>query len=256
MLESGIWRMLTMNKMRIGIGAAVGFASIACSARAGTNPQRLVRDGATLSTDVIVVRGRAYLPLADAARAMGRRAVMTGDVYTLVRVSPGHSESARKAATQAVSPARSTPKNAMNMDIAGGGWVLRLLSADVTSSYVRQFGADMDPIAVQRKGDQLVVAHFRLTNASNATKDVYFDRFYAANTAVIDDASRGYPPLSYDSRNSEYASSRMLPGTMHEFALVFSVPADTRLSELVYSVASAGPDGADKPIDFRVALTP
>jgi hypothetical protein len=216
----------------------------------------VVRDGETMSTDVVMMRGRAYVPLADVARAMGRRAVKSGNVYTLVSDPARLPESATARAAEIARPSTASSRNAMNTDIARAGWVLRLLSADVAPTYVRQFGADTEPIAVQRKGDHLVVARFRLTNASNFTKDVYFDRSYAANTAIIDDESHGYPPVTYDSRNSEYSSSRMLPGTVHEFALVFSVPADTRLSELVYSVASSGQTSTDKPTDFRVALSP
>jgi len=50
----------------------------------------------------------------------------------------------------------------------------------------------------------------------------------------------------------------MLPGSAHDFVVIFSVPEDVRLKDLIYTVMSSSEDYTrqEKGMDFRVSLQP
>jgi hypothetical protein len=138
-------------------------------------------------------------------------------------------------------------------NIFSGSWTLRVVSSETDTAYGRQYGPDNGQVTPQQTGDLLVVIKCRLTNSSKETQAVYFDKNTAGNTALTDDQQHAYSPLAYDSRNSNDDSDKMLPGSAHDFAVIFSVPKDTNFKDLIYSVATTE---LDKSTDFRVSLKP
>jgi hypothetical protein len=220
----------------LGVGSLL--AGICCVAWAAGASQKASLDGVTISTDIRMIDGRPYIPLADAAKAMDLSVVKKGDTYGLVRAG---------GANQL---AGITGKLAA--DIPSRDWTFRVISAEQVSDYTRLHGADRQSLAVQQAGDVLIVVQCRLVNRTNTTQEVSFDTYSAGNTAITDDLRHGFVPVAYDSR-SPYSATKMLPGAAHEFALVFSVPSGTTVKDLIYTV---GVSDQDKPTNFRVSLKP
>ena len=228
------------RKTKTGVAASIlilGAAS--CAAWAVNAGARLVMDGSTVSTDVRMVSGRPYVAVSDLAKAMDMSVVKEDNTYQLVRAS---------GSTQA-----RLMSGKIATDISSGSWSFKVISAEQVEAYSDQFGPDKDPVARQQAKDILIAVRCRLKNSSGATREVYFDKSYSGNTALTDHEEHAYIPAAIDSRNSSYTTNRMLPGAAHEFSLVFSVPNDTKMKDLVYTV---GTSSDERKTDFRVELMP
>ncbi len=199
---------------------------------------RLTMDGAVVSTNVRSIDGRAYVPLVDVAKALGRTVNASGGAYDL--------------ALAASAQRRDGLNGKMATDGFSGLWRLNVRSVEQVAGYSPQYGSDKAPITPRESGDALVVIKCQLRNGTKAMQDVSFDRNASGNTAVVDDQEHGYVPLAYDARNSGYGSAKIPPATTMDFAILFSVPAGAKLTHLTYSVGGAG---MDKSTDFQVSLT-
>jgi len=199
----------------------------------------VVMDGRSISTDVQILNGHPFVALDDVAQAWDMSVVKSGTTYRLVRAG---------GANQLTGV---TGKLATT--ILSGAWSLKVISVQQVASYAPRYGPDKDPVSLQQVGDVLFIVTCRLKNGMKETQDVYFARDSAGNTSLTDDQSHGYSPVAYDTRNSDYSTTKMLPGSAHDFALVFSVPRDTRIKDLIYT---ANASGLEAGTDFRVSLQP
>lgn len=214
-------------------------AAACCAARAAETGTQVLMDGSTISRDVRIISGRPYIALGDVAKAFNMSVVRSGGEYRLARAGG----------------ANQLPgiKGKIATAINSGAWSLTVLSVAQVTGYTQQFGYDKGPIALQHPDDVLFLVKCRLKNATNTTQDVYFDKSSAGNTSLTDDQAHGYTPAAFDSRNDNNSTSKMLPGAAHEFSLVFSVPAQTNIRDLIYTVDASE---MDTKTDFRVSLTP
>lgn len=232
----------TATTRAIVIVVTVAAAScVVWSAQTGT---KLVMDGRTISEDVRVLGGTPYVRVSDVAKALGMALQQKGAVYQLTPVGGGHQ-------IRGV-------LGALNASIFNGTWVLKVAGAQKVKSYTPRYGRDRDPLTPKEVGDTLVVVRCQIRNGTDATRDVSFDTYRAGNTALTDDEEHAYFPLAYDSRNSDHSSARVLPGSAHDFAVIFSVPEGARLNDLIYTVLSSSADFGggerDKGKDFRISL--
>jgi len=213
-----------------------------CAARASETQQalaRLVLDGKVISTDVRVISGRPYVSVADVAKALNTTVAKNGGEYRLVR--NGGSSQLKGVEGKIATPLHS------------GDWSLTVFSINQVADYTQQFGSVKELMLPQRSDDVLFVVKCQLKNATKTTQDVYFDKNSSGNTSLTDDQSHSYSPSAFDSRNDNYSTSRMLPGSAHEFSLIFSVPANTKFRDLIYTVDASD---TDSKTDFRVSLKP
>lgn len=70
-----------------------------------------------------------------------------------------------------------------------------------------------------------------------AGRQYCFRPYARGTTALTDDRQHGYFPLAYDSRNSDYSSDKMLPGSAHDFIVIFSMPKDANLKDFIKIIA-------------------
>ena len=86
-----------------------------------------------------------------------------------------------------------------------------------------------------------------MQNAQNAR----LTERHPGNTGLIDAEKRSYRPVDYDARlsptNTYVGSADVLPGSVADFALVFSVPRGTKPSLLIFTLPSG--------TDVRVSLS-
>lgn len=220
--------------------AALAVAS--CVAWAMQTGMRLVMDGRVISTNVRMFNASAYIKVSDMAKALDMTAFKQGNTYRLRRVGGSH-------------PIRGAAGK-MNANIFNGAWLLNVASARQVTAYSQRYGEYKERFTPRETGDILVVVTCRLKNGTNQTQDVSFDKDSSGNTALTDDQEHGYLPLAYDSRNSGYGSARMLPGSAHDFVVIFSVPEGAHLKDLIYTIVSSSEDYSkqNKSLDFRVSL--
>lgn len=179
-----------------------------------------------------MVGGHALVPLADVAALLDRRVVTHSGAFDLVPI----------ASTNAlVSPVSQSQ----------GGWQFTVRSMQTVARYTPRFGDARDSVVSQSKADVLVLLNCRLHNGTPEMQEVYFDRDTSGNTALRDHSGRGYVPLSYDSRNSAYSSSKIPAGTFHDFVVIFSIPRTSRLKSLVFTVNNSV---TRTGIDFLIGL--
>ncbi len=217
---------------------AIALAFASCTAWALQTGFKLSMDGHTLSTDVQMIHSRPYVPLSDVAAVLGMNVAKKGDTYILARAGGAHQI---RGATGKITT-----------NIFNGTWLLNVESAQQVMEYSQLYGSDKARIVPTEVGDVLIVVKCRLKNGTQETQEVYFDKDSTGDTSLTDDQSHDYVPLAYDSRNSSYTSAMMLPGSEHDFVVIFSVPKGAVLKDLIYSVLSAG--GQEKGTDFRVSL--
>lgn len=216
-----------MNTRQWGLPVFGAVLLGACGvALARESARNLTLDGLVVSRGVQVTGGHAFVPLADVAALLGRRVVVRSDAFDLAPGAPSIGK---------------TP-----LVVQRGSWELTVLKVRTVAGYTPRYSADKDEVVSKQKADVLYLVDCRLRNGTREMQDVYFDRDSSGNTALRDDAGRGYVPVAFDSRNSEYSSNKIPAGTIHDFVIVFSVPKGARMKSLVYTVNGAVTDtGAD-----------
>ncbi|BCM92189.1 hypothetical protein IAD21_04068 [Abditibacteriota bacterium] len=201
---------------------------------------RLKMNGKIASTRVKTVGGVAMVPLADVARALGQSLTTTSDGWE-IKTASGTYQAGKL--TGKIGSVIQTPKYAFT--------VLGVQKAD---TYASQFLKNPQTFAPESAGDTLVMVRCRLKNTLPKAQGPLLATSYAGNTALADFAGTSHAPIGYDSRIvSDFSASSMLPGSQNEFVVVFSVPKDAQLKDIVFSVTDYF-DPNFKGVDVRVSL--
>lgn len=229
----------------VGLILTTAIAAGICWAAAGT---KLYMDGKLASSRVVVVDGRAYVPVVDVAQALGMVVGEAEDGYSLTR--EGGANQVEGVAQGGVGDELFTGKwrfQVLKMERAGQQYQERHYQQERT---IKPNGAD----------EELIVLNCRVKNATDEAVSPILTERLPGNTALADDAEHSYAPIDYDARQEinktqSYAASALLPGAASEFALVFSVPKGTTLKALVFSLMAYPNDvGKDEHTDVRVHL--
>lgn len=234
--------------MRIGAVAAVAVGAITVAWAAGG--PRLVMNGQTASTSVRTFNGKAYVPLADVAKAQGMVVVPINGGYEIKKAGGA------------------TPIEGLRGKIGDvlfdGKWRFTVLSVDTADSYrlkhrttndyaVYNGVAELnDSEFTAREGRELYVVKCRVSNGRNSTASLWVYN-NDTRTALADDQGESYPPIGYDMEESgPYSTKALLPGAKTDFTVLFSVPEDTNLQDLVFTLRTI--NNKDKGNDARVSL--
>lgn len=230
---------------------------VALSALSGTATQleaapKLVMNGKVASTKIATVKGQAYVPLSDVAKALG---------MVVVRKSDGSYEIKKAGGTQQV------------QDLSGkigdvlfdGKWRLQVLNMEQPASFTMRTDSQpydnssvstYDPttrVFTPKPGYKLVVIQCRVTNGQKTKQTLWTsisDR--GMNTALTDMAGGSHPPLAHDYEGGPNVTKPLLPGAKISFPIIFSVPENTQLKDLIFSLKNN--DYSQKPNDARVSL--
>jgi len=102
-------------------------------------------------------------------------------------------------------------------------------------------------------GYELIAVRCSVANGQQEPKTLWVGHG-STRTALTNTEGRSYPPIAYDFDGGSIESKELLPGARLEFVTLFSVPVDTRLKDLVFTLQSGGEVGQGS--DVRVTLNP
>ena len=272
-----------MQKNRLGLMATLALTAVLATA-AGALVQdglRLVVGGKTASTDIRIMGGRPYVPLADMARAMNGSAVKRQGRYEIIFVGgdattpdgnsgrgAGRNTPGRDTTTPDGSsgrgPGRTTPGGANEVNgtrgkigqvLFNGKWRFSVVGVDRAAHYDSQFLSDKRTFNPNGDTEELIIVHCRMKNGQKETSWAMLSPIHPHHTALTDNRGQSYAPLNFDKRGGHTDEGPdLLPGAQTDFAIMFSVPRGTVLQDLVFSVQSGYDDAT--ATDVRISLAP
>ena len=217
------------TKFSVSLAIVAGCAALAYGAFA---PGRLVISGKEVSTDYLVHDGRTYLPIADVAKAMN---------LGVQKIDGGFELSPAGGANQVQGL-----NGKVGDQLSCGAFLFKVTDALETDSY--DFERSQHHEAPFRDTDKLVVVKFHVKNATPAIQSL--DTAGGTLTALTDDKDHNFKSGNLDG----VRAPDMLPGSAVDFALIFYVPKDTSLGDMVYQLHSYNLKTGYKDYTFRVSL--
>ncbi len=236
---------IALSGTLLAIGVAAGAATSA----------RLTLNGKTASNDVRVIAGSAYVKLTDVARALDMVVVKNGNGYEIKKAG---------------GTGQVGNLNGKIGDVLfDGKWRLQVLEMQTPEAYTIK-APDVEPTtnawdlikwdrASQTmratSGYHLVLLRCRVTNGQKTKQTLWTSpNDEAMHTALTDLNGGSHIPAAYDYAGAANQTKPLLPGEIINFALLFSVPNDTRTKDLIFSLKNN--EYATKPTDVRVSLDP
>ena len=253
-------KMLWNTRLRVAGGVLLLTTGTAAAVLALTS-LHLTVGGQTVSTDIRIIGGRPYVPLADMARAMKGTAVKhAGGSYEIKLDGVDTTTAADDAATP--TPAGGADevhgmRGKIGQMLFTGKWRFSVLSVNRTAAYDSKFLEEKQNYTPKSDAEELVIVQCRLKNGQKSSATAMLSPIHPHNIALTDDQGQSYSPTDFDKRGgSTDEGPHMLPGSQTEFAVLFSVPKGTNLKDLVFSLQNAYEDTPDGGTDVRVALVP
>ena len=242
--------------LRNGLRKSAGWAALAATAALATaalaqTGMRLMVDGKTASTDIKVIGGRAYVPVADMARAMNGTVSRKGGEYA---ITSGGVDTTTPTVAGGASEVHGTHGKIGQM-LFTGKWRFMVVSVDRAEAYDSLYLADTQNFTPAGDAEELVVVKCRLKNGQTSARSAMLSPIHPHNTGLTDDQGASYAPKAFDKRGGHTDEGpSMLPGSQTDFAVLFSVPKGTTLKDLVFSLQNAYEDYPDGGTDVRVSL--
>ena len=248
--------------------AVLALSAGAATAALAFASARLSVGGQTVSTDVRLIGGRPFVPLADMARAMNGTLVRHSSGYEIKTGGAG-SPAGGDTTTPTDDAAPATPDAAgganevrgtrgrIGQMFFNGKWRFEVLGVDHADAYDSKFLADTQTFKPAGNTEELVVVRCRLKNGQKTAQMAMLSRVHPHNIALTDDQGQSYAPTDFDKRGGSLDEGpHLLPGAQTDFAVLFSVPKGTALKDLVFSLQTAYADFPDGGTDVRVSLAP
>ncbi len=225
--------------------ASMAAAGLAWAAQAAV---KLYMNGKLASTDVRMIAGRPYAPLADIAKAQGMVVLKKGTGYEISTPGGANQLSGQK-------------QGKIGDELFTGKWRIQVTGVQQLQEYTEQYCQDQRKLLPSAPNEVLVVVNCRIKNGLKEAKSPILSEKMPGNTLLADDLGGSYPPVDYDAAQlsgklADYAAKRLLPGAGADFALVFSVPAEIKPKSLVFSVITYPDDVGGKGTDVRIELSP
>jgi len=216
--------------------------------------ETLVMNGATASTDVRALNGSAYVKLSDVAKALGMVVVKRPGGYEIIKAGGANQ-------VQGVTQGK------VGDVLFDGKWRFQVLSVEKPDSYTMKTPG-VEPSSWPRDiidyssatrvlrakpSYQLVVLQCRVTNGVKEKRTLWTaGSDNRINTALADTEGSSYAPVGYDFEGAPTQSKWLVPGAALSFPILFSVPANTQLKDLIFTLKNNQTD--EKGNDVRVAL--
>lgn len=212
---------------------------------------RLTMHGKTLSSDLRVISGKTYVPLADMARAMNGKVVKNGTSYEIQT----EDSSDDSGGTAGGGTAIKGTSGSIGQMVMTGKWSFEVVDVNRAASYDSQYLPVQRTFAPNGASEELVIIHCRLKNASKSTQMAMLSAIHPHNTALADDQGQSHPLLGFDKRAANNDEGpNMLPGSLTDVTVIFSVPKGTKLKDLVFSLQTAYDDYPNGGTDVRISL--
>ena len=190
----------------------------------------LVVNGKVASRDVRLIGGKAYVPVADIARALGLVVAKTGGGYQLTQAGGANQ-------------VEGVRQGKVGDELFTGKWRFQVTGWRFADQYQDRYYADGRTILPKGSRETLVVIDCRVRNGLKTAQSPILTERQPGKTGLADDQDHSYPPLEYDARQAinktqSYEAESLLPGAAADFALVFSVPQGTKPKALVFSLST------------------
>jgi hypothetical protein len=225
----------------MGIGA-LGIVGVAWA----QSKVKLVINGNPVYTTTRVIGGKTYVPLNDVATALKMKVYPQGGQIVL-RPAGGANQLNTKFSGK------------IGEELFTGKFRFIVTDVQETQLYnkrwVNRYNTGKTVEAAD--GEKLVVITARLTNGTKVKDEWAFTTGnWAGNTALTDMDARAYQPYEYDVAADENAplGAIALPGASVPFALVFRVPQNAQIKDLVYTIVRYQTRADNKGTDVRVSL--
>jgi hypothetical protein len=240
--------MHTSSKSR-NLALVIAGTMLAAFAFAAIAGKQLTINGAVASKDVRVIDGKAFVPVADVAKAFDMTINSTASGFELIKKG-----GAGQIANDHVGK--------IGDEVFTGKWRFQVLEVRTAASYSKKhsgnsYGKDFEA----GPNDQLVIADCRIKNGTQKKDELVLENWDGMNTALTDDREQSYPPKAYDVREAEHSpvGATFLPGAAIEFSIVFVVPKDAKPSSLIFTAMrydDRAPFDQKKrpPTDIRIKL--
>ncbi len=239
------WKFRALVFLSLSVGAG-----ITAWAAGGS---KLVMNGSVVSTGVRTIDGKAYVPIADVAKALDMSVIPIAGGYEIKKAGGA------------------TPIKGLQGKVGDvlfdGKWRFQVLSVDTVDSYKMKYKSTIDYALYNQVADfdndtqtfkpktgrTLIAIRCRVVNGRNATYSLWVSN-NDTRTALADDQGESHPPFVYDMDESgPFSSKQLLPGAKTDFTVLFSAPEGTKLKDLIFTLRTI--DNADKGNDARVALS-
>jgi len=237
-----------MRKRITAVG--LGLAAFVVVAYAAGAASKLYINNSVASSGVKVIDGKAYVPIADVAKALDMVVKKRGDGYEMVKDG-----GAGQIANDNVGK--------IGQEVFTGKWKFQVLDVKTVKSFTKEYSGDNYDKQFNVEGrDDIVVVKCRVKNGTKKKDELVFANWDGMNTALTDDREQSFQPTAYDVRESEHSpvGTTFLPGAAIEFNIIFIVPKGTKPGDLIFTAMRyddrAGFDQKKRPpTDIRVKLS-
>lgn len=230
------------------LGALVLGVAGTALAQAGST---LIMNGKVASTDVRVIGGKAYVPLADVAKALGQQVARSGQGYELTTAGGANQVEGLRGKIGDV--------------LFDGQWRFTVTKVETVGSYKMTTDAEADfatydksaefdnerLVYTPKEGYDLVVLRARLRNGTKEARSLWRTNSDTL-TALTDDQGESYRPIAFDmDEEAPFLGKALLPGAGADLAVLFTVPRGRKLKDLVFTLRTIDEKGKE----VRVSLT-
>ena len=199
-------RTLTTSLFIIGLAAA---------AVSSSDPSTLRFNDSTASTDVVMKNGHAYVPVSAVAKLLNATVVAEGSTFKFVPLDNSRQVNGNEGKVGEM--------------VRLGYSNITVTKVDSGATYKAKFGgSDFTADA----GKKVVAIDIHIQNST--LKQQLCPVLGGDKTALADTMGRSYTASSFSDFQARAVD--LLPGAATDFTLVFNVPADIELKDLVYEV--------------------
>ena len=239
------------SRLRVYAASLLALALVASAVALVQTGVRLTLQGKTLSSDLRVIGGKTYVPLADMARAMNGKVVKNGNGYEIQMEASSDDSGGVPGGGTAIKGT----KGSIGQMVMTGKWSFEVVDVSRAASYESQYLPVHRTFSPSGPSEELVVIHCRLKNTLKSSQMAMLSVIHPHNIALADDQGQSHGLLGFDKRGANQDEGpRMLPGSLTDFAVIFSVPSGTKLKDLLFSLQTAYDDYPDGGTDVRISL--
>ncbi len=199
----------------------------------------LMMDGRVVSDDVRLIDGAAYVKVRDVADAFGMVLAQHPGGFQLEKQGGATGEHGLKGEVGDV--------------LSDGTWRFVVISVETPEAYTMKTRAQPDyasmsdfadfdsdtRVVTPKTGQGLVALKVRVVNGQNEKKALRVSR-PDVRTALIDTEGGKHPPIAYDFEGGPLQSKELQPGENLDFVVLVSVPLDTQLKEMIFTLRAGG----------------
>jgi hypothetical protein len=197
----------------------------------------LYLNGNLASTGVIELKGTAYIPVKDVAKALNMGIVKSAKGYEL---SPAGGANQVQGFEGKVSD-----------ELFNGFQRFKVVEVIRGKKYVNRFSGDKQEVTPFGAEKDLVIVVCRVKNGMKEAMDLGLPG--GSLSGLTDMGEHSYQFRTGLSIDCPERGVHLLPGSACDFALTFDVPEDAVLKDLVYEISNLG-GGPKGPKPFRVSL--